>query len=239
MSFVRALRDPAGPPPSGIAPAHRFKVYRNSVASGLIQALTVRYPRVRAEAGDEAFVAMAMAYAGKTLPNSPVLIGYGETFADTIAEHMPAGHLPWLADLARLESAWWKAYHAAEARPVEREALASLGPEALGALRPVFHPSLQLLRLRHDVLPVWQGDSRAADAAGTYTLVVARPRAEVEVTPVKAETMLLISRLADGFSLADAAEAMMAEFPSAELQDPLRELVSLSVITGLNRENTA
>lgn len=237
MSFVRALRDPAGASPSGIAPRHRFKVYRNSVASGLIQALAVRYPRVKAQVGDEAFVAIAMAYAAKALPNSPVLIGYGENFADEIAEHKPDGHMPWLADLARLESAWWKAYHAAEARPVEREALASLGLEALGALRPVFHPSLQLLRLRHSVLPVWRGESRAAAAAGIHNLVVARPWAEVEVSPVKAETMLLISCLADGLSLADAAEAMMAEFPSADLHDPLRELVSLSVMTGLNREN--
>lgn len=239
MSFVRALRDPSGALPSGIAPQHRFKVYRNSVASGLVHALAVRYPRVKAAAGDDVFVAMAMAYAGERLPDSPVLIDYGEDFADFIAGQAPVRHLPWLADLGRLEGAWWKAYHAAEARPVAPEAFASLDAEALGALRPVLHPSLQLVSTHHAVLPFWLGTSNNEVETGRQNLVVARPWAEVTITSVEAETMFLISHLADGRALADAAEAMLAEFPSADLHEPLRELVSLSVIAGLNRENPA
>ena len=49
-------------------------------------------------------------------------------------EFEPAAHLPYLADVARIERAWTEAYHAAEAHPLDPAAFAALAPEELPAI---------------------------------------------------------------------------------------------------------
>ena len=52
-------------------------------------------------------------------PRSPLLAIYGDEFADFIAAFEPARELPYLADVARLEAARTRAYHAADATPLD------------------------------------------------------------------------------------------------------------------------
>ena len=125
-SFARALLDPAQPVPGGVIsdngamPARRFAVHRNNVVAGLVKALQTRFPVVQKIVGEEFFAAMARVFVMRKPPRTPILAMYGDEFAAFIAAFEPAGELAYLADVARLEAARTRAYHAADAMPIER-----------------------------------------------------------------------------------------------------------------------
>ncbi|MDO9062036.1 MAG: DNA-binding domain-containing protein, partial [Bradyrhizobium sp.] len=152
-SFAAALlgTEPAVPP--GIAthtaaavPARRFAVYRNNVMASLAAALARRYPVIERLVGGEFFGAMARQFVMRHPPRSPLLAQYGDGFADFIAAFEPARELPYLADVARLEAARTRAYHAEDAVPLGADDFAALDAEALGDIRLQLHPSVSILR---------------------------------------------------------------------------------------------
>lgn len=51
-----------------------FAVYRNTVASGCVDALRAAYPTVRALVGDEAFAVAALAFSRTHPPRVPMLV---------------------------------------------------------------------------------------------------------------------------------------------------------------------
>ena len=118
-SVAWALLDPLEPVPHHIADtggsgARRFAIHRNNVVVGLIRALQARFPVVEKIVGGEFFTAMARVFIAKSPPRTPILTTYGDEFADFIAAFEPARELGYLADVARLEAARTRAYHAAD-----------------------------------------------------------------------------------------------------------------------------
>ena len=138
-SFTQALLDPSTHVPGAIRGAmhheseHRFAVHRNNVTVSLVAALAARFPVVERLVGEEFFRAMARAYVKREPPRSPVLLHYGATFPGFIEEFEPARTLAYLGDVARLELARGRAYHAADATPVGTEAFAACRASSLGA----------------------------------------------------------------------------------------------------------
>ncbi len=174
--FAAALLDPARPSPPGLVawngsdPAARLAVYRNNVVSSLVEALADNCPVVRELVGEAFFDAMAAVFVRQAPPRSPILAHYGEGFADFIAAFEPARTVPYLADIARLETARMRSLHAADAAALSaadaRSALAD--PDRVGDLRLHLHPSVILLRSPHAMVSIWaahQGDDAAAELA--------------------------------------------------------------------------
>ena len=140
---------------NGAMPARRFAVHRNNVVAGLVKALQTRFPAVRKIVGEDFFAAMARIFVAQRPPRTPMLAIYGDEFATFIAAFEPARELAYLADVARLEAARTRAYHAADAAPVERGEFAALDPNAVGRIRVALHPSIEIVRSltsdRHDL----------------------------------------------------------------------------------------
>ncbi|MGB6977257.1 MAG: DUF692 family multinuclear iron-containing protein [Gammaproteobacteria bacterium] len=86
-------------------------VYRDSMTEALILTLTSIYPVCQQLVGTEFFRGMAQRYICQTPSLSPDLSDYGLFFAEFIAQFPPAQQLPYLADVARLEWAWWSTFH--------------------------------------------------------------------------------------------------------------------------------
>src|SRR5438552_12585039 len=86
-----------------IPAAARLRVYRHHVFHSLATALSATFPTVQALVGDEFFRTMAQAFVAATLPTQPVLSEYGAGFASFVEGYAPAGGLPYLADMARLD----------------------------------------------------------------------------------------------------------------------------------------
>jgi len=167
--FVRALLDPDLPVPSGLlAPGgrpagRRFDVYRNNVAASLTEALRAGFPAVRRLLGEEYFTAMAGLYLRAHPPRSRLMMLYGDNFAGFVADFPPLAHLPWLADVARMEQALRESYHAADAVPISSERLAGMSPQTLLAGRLLLAPSLRLLRSRWPVHAIWSANLHGTD----------------------------------------------------------------------------
>jgi hypothetical protein len=240
--FADALLSATAPVPSFLKGAavkkadRRFAVYRNNVTSGLIEALSARFPVVKRLVGDEFFAGLARGYVLREPPFSPLLIHYGETFAAFIEDFEPAKPLPYLADVARLEYARGRAYHAADADPVPRDAFAALSEEKIGATRVRLHPSVSILSSPYPVLSIWKANQAEAVQPvqdwGAETVLVARPFLEVETLPLGAGTGTFLAALQSGATIAEAAEAASAA-PSFNPADGLATLIGKNLAVAL------
>ena len=189
--FAAALMDPDMPVPTGLShstgavPQRRFAVYRNNVIVSLISALAARFPVVYRLIGDEFFRAMARVYVTKYPPRSPVLLLYGETFPNFVANFAPLASIEYLADVARLEFARGRAYHAVDAVPVDRSAFVSLRPDELADLRIDFHRSVGLVESRFPIVSIWEAHQKSEVAPISRwqpeAALVARPVLDVEI----------------------------------------------------------
>lgn len=243
--FAAAILDPGLPVPAGIVDpegkpsAKRFAVYRNNVAAGLIEALGAAFPAVRRIVGDAFFSAMARVYAAHHPPRSPVMLGYGETFAGFIDTFEPAADVPYLADVARLEWAWLASYHAAEAAALDPALLAGMPQDRLPALRLALHPSLHVVRSAFPVVSLWRMNIdgmavRAIDIGKGEDALVVRPDAEVEVRVLPRSAAVFIQGLAAGISVASAAAVALDGDADTDLAGTLRGLLALDAIVGLS-----
>lgn len=230
--FATALLDPAQPVPAGVrsprqtADSKRFAVYRNNVFVSLVGALEKRFPVTRRLVGDEFFRGMARSYAGDVRPSSPLLFHYGDSFPEFIRQFPPAAALAYLGDVARLETLWSDAYHAADHAPLPLATLATLPPERVGALRFVPHPATRLLRSDFPVGSIWaahQGESVGPlRSSAAEAVLIVRPAAEVQVHILPAADAGFAEALLAGESVMEAALEGAAGF------DPGRALVGLA-----------
>lgn len=240
-SFARALLDAEQPIPDGIT-AHnavlrtrRFAVHRNNVVAGLVKALRSRFPAVEKIVGEEFFAAMARVFVVERPPHTPLLAFYGDEFADFIAAFEPARELVYLSDVARLEAARTRAYHAADAVPLDPSRFAALDADAIGGVRVVLHPSAEIVRSPHPVVTIWAMNSGARepgtieDWCGEAALVV-RPRLDVEVRLLPPGGAAFLLALAGGRPLGEAAEAALADDSQFDLTYNLAALMSWSLV---------
>ncbi|MFW2133319.1 DNA-binding domain-containing protein [Ectothiorhodospira haloalkaliphila] len=240
--FVQALRQPQTPPPAGVRhpgsqpPALRFGVYRNNVHVSLVEAVTRLYPVVQRLVGEAFFQAVARRFVGQVLPDSPVLIDYGETFPDFLDHFEPAARLPYLGDVARIEWAWHRAYHAQDQTPLPPQAVARIPPAQVGHLRLGLHPSLQVLESPWPALSIWHTNRHDAQVrridrdSGSEATLVCRPDMEVLVCAAPLGTAALVRTLSTGANLEQAA-TQAVEQPGFNLQTSLAVLLSSGGIT--------
>ncbi len=239
--FAAALLDPALPPPSGTAASctitaeERFAIYRNNVVEGLVRALATRFPAVARVVGDDFFAAMARVYATQSPPRSPIMAFYGEDFPQFIETFAPCAELPYLADLARLEAARTRAYHAADAVPLTAGDFAGIGDVELATLRIRPHPSLFVLASSHPVATIFamnMGDEPLAEIANWHgeDVGIVRPYARVELHRLPKGGAVFLSAWADGVTLAEAAEAALASEPGFDLAENLSIVIRFGLI---------
>lgn len=235
--FAAALADLSRPVPEGLCawtgprPERRFGVYRNNVRVGLTGALAARFPATEAIVGADFFAAMAQAFIAEHPPRSPLLLTYGDDFADFVEGFAPAQGLAYLPDVLRLEAARSRAYHAADAEPLGAADFAAVPPERLADLVLLPHPSLAVLRSPHPVATLWAmnaGEMPLAPVslwAGEDVAVV-RPRLTVEVHRLPPGGATFFEALHRRQTLAEAAEQAHAETPAFDLSASLAGLIT-------------
>ncbi|MES2845049.1 MAG: DNA-binding domain-containing protein [Pseudomonadota bacterium] len=191
--------------------ARRFDVYRNTIAVGLTDALAKRFPVIERLVGTAFFRAMAKVYLDANRPKSPVLLEWGETFPGFLAHFPPLAGYTYMADVARIELARGRAYHAADARPIAASALLAAAADP-GTARLGVHPSVQVLHLSHPAVTIWAANQPGAQAQnltmpGSETALVLRDTTfAVPVTAIGAGDAALVAALRDGQTLLVAAE---------------------------------
>lgn len=243
--FAGALLDPDRAVPNGVTshtrrrPEKRFAVYRNNVTVSLVNALRSRFPVVEKLVGEEFFFAMAAVFVRECPPRSPILSVYGDDFPDFIERFPPMTELSYAADVARLEAARTRAYHAADAMPLTMEALAGIDPASIDGLRAGLHPSAQIVRSRHAIVTIWAMNSGEMELAPTDTglpedALVARPNDTVTVTRLAPGAAAFLLALRDGHALAVAAASAFDEAPDFDLTAGLAHLFASDLIIALS-----
>ena len=242
--FAQALLDTALPIPTGITahnaaiPTRRFAVYRNNVAVSLVNALKSRFPVVEKIVGEEFFAAMARIFVLERPPCTPLLATYGDEFAAFITTFAPARELVYLADVARLEAARTRAYHAGDATPFGVAEFAALDASALGGIRIDLHPSVEIVRSPHPIVTIWAMNSGERDLApienwhGEDALVV-RPYLDVDVRSLPPGGAAFLLALAGAKPLGEAAAAALADHPEFDLSRSLAGLICSGLVCGI------
>jgi hypothetical protein len=235
-SFAAALLNADRPIPEGITahnaavPTRRFAVYRNNVVAGLVKALENRFPVVEKIVGEEFFAAMARVFAVERPPRSPLLARYGDEFAAFIAAFEPARELPYLAGVARLEAARTRAYHAADATPLDAGRFAMLDTAAIAGIRIELHPSIGIVRSPYPVVTIWAMNSGerelvpVEDWRGEDALV-ARPYLDVEVRALPPGGAAFLLALGAGRTLGEAAGIAAVDDPDFDLTGNVAGLI--------------
>jgi hypothetical protein len=247
QAFAQALFDPSIGVPGDIVACHaeasakRFAIYRNNVTVSLLDALAARFPVTRRIVGEEFFKNMSRVFIKAHPPTSPLMIFYGDAFPAFIAAFEPAAEIAYLADIARLEAARTRAYHAQDCEPLDPAALQAIDANDLAYLRFNLHPSAEIISSQHPIVTIWAMNTglipldeitewRAEDA------LVVRPRFDVDVHLLPPGGAAFLQSLRDGRSLAEAAEDAVAHHRDFDLGFHLAGLfrtglaVSLSII---------
>lgn len=243
-AFAAALLNPDLPCPGGLTswngsdPEVRFAVYRNNVTVSLIDALADTFPVVQALVGDDFFRAMARVFVQTNPPRSRLMVYYGDSFADFVASFSPAASVPYLADVARLEMARVRAYHAADVAPIQTEALqaALADPEDLLLLRLHVHPSVQLIESPFAVASLWAAHQGAlcltsVDPDVAQGALVFRQGLDVDTVELKPGEARFVSALQIGQTLLEAAQAAASSDAEFDLSQALASLLRWRLVT--------
>jgi hypothetical protein len=213
----------------------RLEIHRNTMLTALAGALALTYPAVEALVGPEFFAQAARAFIQADPPRMALLSGYGAAFPAFLAGYQPAGGLPYLPDVARLE---WAVERAARA-PEDGDAPA-LADIDLGGTRLALVPSLTLLRTAYPVEPIWRaalendGDALSRLDAGPGVSILAVWRAGDGAAVVSlgpAAAAFLEEVIAGG----DASAAVNAAAAADPANDPVAAIATLILPAGFAR----
>lgn len=240
-AFASALLDADRFPPAGLLAVdidERFAVYRNNVVHGLSRALAAGFPAVEAIVGAEFFSAMAAIYVRTSPPASPVLLDYGATLPDFLAGFEPAAELPYLADVARLELAYTRVFHAADANPLPTDSLKQIAADRIGGVRFALHPSLQILRSAFPVAEIWAMNTGRAQLCeitdwAAQDVLLLRPHYEVVVTVLAPGEAVFLSHLQAGTPLERAVLAAQSEADAFDLAAALAALFTRGAVIAI------
>lgn len=238
--FTQAMLDPAAAVPLGLvnpdgAPAtKRFNVYRNNVAVSLTDALETAFPVLVKLLGEQNFKGLAGLYLRQHPPSTPLLMFYGEEMPRFLAGLPQLAHLPYLADVARLELALRESYHAADSSGIDASILQTMPPDRLMAARLRFAPSVRLLRSRYPIHGIWQFNmvqgAPQPEPKGQNVLIT-RPEFDPVMQPLPAGGGTFVARAMDGASFAKALDAAQSQVPEFDLTATLGLLLAGNAVT--------
>ena|SRR6056297_3509376 len=243
--FHDALLDSARPVPSGLhdgqnRPAGaRFSVYRNNVATSLIEALQVSFPAVTKLIGPENFKNIAGLFWRQHPPASPMIMTYGAEFSGFLANFAPLRHLGYLPDVARLEQALRESYHAADSTPVDPVALSGLPDNELSTARITLAPTVRMVRSSWPVYAIWSytlenGPPKPPDVA--QDVLITRPFYDPKCHVLTAGGGAFISALTAGKNMGQAYDIAINISSAFDLSEVLTLLLDTASIIDVHVE---
>jgi hypothetical protein len=212
---------------TGSAPAWTrqpaFTVYRNTVLKGCTDNLLALYPAVCRLTGEDWLRAVALAYARAHPPSDGRLHAYGESFPAFIAQALPAGELPWLHDVARLDRLWMDCHTAADAPGLQPEALTRYSSATLDTARLQPHPAARWHRNgQWPVFDLWRAareawpDPNPEQWQGQCVLFT-RPVGAVRHTAIGFGACALLDACGQGLTIPEAMAAALSADPALDL----------------------
>ena len=243
--FIQAIMDPSLPVPDGLSdgqarPAgRRFNVYRNNVAASLTAALHTAFPVIAKLLGKENMDGLSGMYLRAHPPSSPLMMFYGAHFPTFLADLKQLSHLGYLADVARLELALRRAYHAADAIPIEADELAKIPPDALMQTQIALAPCVQVISSPWPIYDIWRFNTQS-DApkpnAEAQDVLITRPEFDPIPQHLPIGGAAWITGLKQGATIAQAHGVTLETTPEFDLATTLTLLLQGAAIIKFDRK---
>lgn len=192
----------------------RLAIYRNTVLSGLHEALRLSYPVTERLVGADFFRQTAIEFARRMPPREPVLARYGAAFPDFLATLPSLGDLPYIADVATLE---WAVDQAELSPTVSGSCERRLTlPTEQGLAVVTLAPSLRLVQTKNAVHGIWlsirtedEGSLSSLDwRSGPQWLAVHHQDGDISVTALTPACWQLCRDLLEGTDIERAVSTV-------------------------------
>lgn len=242
QEFIAALLDPALPVPDGLSDAaarpagRRFDVYRNNVAVSLRDALRTGFPVISKLVGQQNMDRLAGQFLRRHPPSSPLMMHYGAAFPGFLADTAQLAHLGYLADVARLELAIRRSYHAADAKPIAPELLGAIPAEALMETSVALAPAVQVIRSPWPIHDIWRfnTDNAPLPAPVAQDVLITRPGFDPVAQVLPPGAARWIDSLINGQTIGAALDTALVGTPEFDMAAPLTLLLQGGALTSLN-----
>ena len=237
--FRAALLDPQAPPPSGLHDAHgrpavkRFDVYRNNVTVALIEALRAAFPVLGKLIGAQNFDHLAQQFVRAHPPDTPLMMHYGAALPAYLEAFAPLAHIAYLPDVARLELALRRSYHAADPPAFDPAYLGTLSPDALMAATLTLAAPVEIILSPWPLFDIWRFNTEV-DApkprALAQPVLITRPAFDPEPHALTAPQADWITKIMSGATLGQAQDAASTVDPQFDLTPLLSLLIQSNAI---------
>lgn len=241
-AFTRALLDAGRPVPPGLCDPYsgpagrRFDVYRNNVAVSLTEALRGAFPVVTRLLGRQNMDGLAGLYLRAHPPRSPLMMFYGAEFPDFLAGMKQLRHLGYLPDMARLDLALRRSYHAADADPIDPDDLARIPPDALMGAHLTLAPAVRVLSSDWPIHDIWRFNTEEGAPKPRHVaqdVAITRPGFDPEPHLLPPGGARWITALRGGATFGAAHEAALAADPGFDLGAALALMLKGGAITSV------
>ncbi len=206
-----------------------FRVYRNTVIKGCVDALQANFPTVERLVGEEWFRAAATIHARATPPTDARLLDYGRGFAGFLDTFEPARELPYLADVARLDRYWIESHTASDDAVLDATVIAGPGPDTVW----LPHPATRWAWFEaQPIFSIWRANREELAVDGELPWIgegalLTRFDGQVRWTPISRGACTFLDACAAGHALAVAAQAALLDDPDVEIASILATLLAM------------
>lgn len=193
----------------------RVNIYRNNLRASHRSSLAAIYPVAEKLVGADFFRYMADRYVRVYPSQSGSLQYFGRYLSEFLVDFDPAVTLPYLADVARLEWASHVVLHGPTSEAANLESIPGLAPVEILNLRLEFGSTCRLVHSPFPIFSIWEtnqngyfGDDAVDLNQGSQTVIVARPKSEVELWHLNKTECIFAEILIAGRTLGSAVEAL-------------------------------
>lgn len=220
--------------------SQRFAIYQNNVFYSLTTALGDLYPVVKKLVGEDFFTGTASYYLRVCPPQQAAMVHFGQDFPEFLTQFEHTQTMPFLAEVARLELARHRTYHATDKTPVSVEAFSQIAPEQLADATTELHPSLQLVQANSPIFSIWQTNQDDQEQEESINLdepqhvLVVRAVYNVAMYAVDSGTYHFVKELQHGRAIEQAIGNTFEQVGEFDVSNAIQLLVQEQFITNIN-----